>query len=141
MSLHHRLDAPDRTVDVGEARDFVEQALREKYGQHANLSAIVNDDRERWMGEQRRRIQSTAAATAQDLLQAADLVMNLAGNAAWNSPAGLSQTTTERVGEVNDKLVRSLQRTADLRANAEAYEHAIRKHVAEADARRAAKDG
>lgn len=119
---------PERTVDtfaVEKALD--EQLAKEHPGQ--NLKAIIYDDAQRALEEARRRLQSNAAATAQRALPVIHELMRLAGNATWNSAAGVANFAPELVDDLVREWLSVTRDLDELRREAATYDALVKQGV------------
>lgn len=120
LGRYYRRTLPEREVDVHEVERELDAELSERH-RGRGLKAIVYDDRQRYMEEQRRSVQQQAASLAQEHLVIAHELMRLAGNGVWNSPVGFDRVLEEGVEGVGRATAELPRKTADLAAHASDY--------------------
>lgn len=119
---------PERTLDICEIEREVEAALKKKYPT-ANLRPLIYDDAARRLTQARRDLQSGCAAAAQRTLPILNELLRLAGNAAWNSPAGVADLVAEKTEDVVREWLEVTRDLDELRRKAQEYKALIEEHV------------
>lgn len=119
---------PERTLDIQEIEREIAADLKKRYPT-ANLVALVYDDAARHLAQTRRDLQSRCASVAQRTLPIVNELLRLAGNATWNSPAGVADLVSEKTEDVVREWLEVTRDLDELRRKAQEYKALIEAHV------------
>lgn len=136
LAERYRRTLPVREHNVFEIEKTLDEQLKAEFGEDARLKALVYDDRQRFMEEQRRQVQQQAAGLAQAHLEVAYELMRLAGNGVWNSPVGFDRVLVDGMTAIRAETHTIIRRQDELAAHADDYQRLLGEGVSDNIARR-----